>query len=235
MSISKISIKHINVLLIAVLIGLNGIVLYQLKKLNYKVSHIEFRQSLIQSSLSKNVNREVQYGHTKGYKVGIDSAPNKMTIFVDYDCPYCRNFFQNSYPLLKKEFIEKGDLQLMIRDYPLKSHRNSVKLAMAVRRAQLTGIFDAFLSQLYETHKESSESLVNEIESRLSIEQESTEEQAASLKKLETDVSDARALGISGTPSFIINKRLHVGELKYVQIQSIMVSMMTDKGANTCE
>jgi protein-disulfide isomerase len=44
--------------------------------------------------------------------IGQANAPIKMVEFGDFKCPVCKNFADNIYPQLKKDFIDTGKVQL---------------------------------------------------------------------------------------------------------------------------
>jgi protein-disulfide isomerase len=55
----------------------------------------------------------------RGVKVGPDSAPVRMLVFSDYQCPGCRHFAREVEPHLHREFVDSGRVQLIYYDYPL--------------------------------------------------------------------------------------------------------------------
>ena len=50
---------------------------------------------------------------------GSDTAPLKIIEYISYGCPHCAEFFQRSYKSYFKSYIESGEVQLIIRDFPL--------------------------------------------------------------------------------------------------------------------
>ena len=52
---------------------------------------------------------------------GNDDAPVTIIEFSDYQCPFCRKFWVETYPQIKSEYIETGKVKLVFRDFPLTS------------------------------------------------------------------------------------------------------------------
>lgn len=54
--------------------------------------------------------------------MGDENAPVTIIEFSDYQCPYCRKFWLETYPQIKSEYIETGKVKLVFRDFPLNFH-----------------------------------------------------------------------------------------------------------------
>ena len=51
--------------------------------------------------------------------LGNPKAPLTLVEFTDYQCPFCNRFHRQTFPLLKKNYIDKGKLLYVVRDLPL--------------------------------------------------------------------------------------------------------------------
>tara|TARA_B110000008_G_C16943622_1_gene553514 strand:- start:1251 stop:1889 length:639 start_codon:yes stop_codon:yes gene_type:complete len=51
--------------------------------------------------------------------LGKDTAPIKIQIFSSHTCPHCASFHTKIVPLLKKDYVDKGNVQLIFLDFPL--------------------------------------------------------------------------------------------------------------------
>lgn len=54
--------------------------------------------------------------------MGNSNAPVTMVEFSDYECPFCKRYFEQTYPQLKKDYIDTGKVKLVYRDLPLSFH-----------------------------------------------------------------------------------------------------------------
>lgn len=50
---------------------------------------------------------------------GEKSAKVAIIEFTDYQCPYCGQLFTNTYPSIKKEYIDTGKVKYLVSDFPL--------------------------------------------------------------------------------------------------------------------
>ena len=69
--------------------------------------------------------------------------PNaRVTIieFGDYQCPFCRSFWKDTFPRLKKEYIDTGKVRFVFRDFPQKGHPEAVAAAMAAECAEIRDV-----------------------------------------------------------------------------------------------
>ena len=75
------------------------------------------------------------------YTLGKSDAPLTLLEFTDYQCPYCRRFQSETWPLLKKNFIDTGKLRFIVRDLPLQFHSTARPAAEAAHCAGEQGKF----------------------------------------------------------------------------------------------
>ena len=84
------------------------------------------------------------------YSLGRADAPLTLLEFTDYQCPYCRRFHAETFPLLRKNWIDTGKLRFIVRDLPLEFHAAALPAAQAAHCAGEQGRFwemhDALLS-----------------------------------------------------------------------------------------
>jgi protein-disulfide isomerase len=67
--------------------------------------------------------------------MGSKDAPVTMVEFTDYQCPFCQRFHMNTFPEIKKNFIDTGKVKFYSVDMPLNFHPNAAKAAEAARCA----------------------------------------------------------------------------------------------------
>jgi protein-disulfide isomerase len=62
--------------------------------------------------------------------------------FSDYQCPYCMDYFSNTYRKIIDEYVKSGKVRYVVRDFPGESaHPNALKAAEAARCAKEQGKF----------------------------------------------------------------------------------------------
>mgnify|MGYP001586240432 FL=1 len=53
--------------------------------------------------------------------LGDKNAPVEIIEFSDYQCPFCRKFWTETFNQIKKEYIDTGKVKFVYRDFPLSS------------------------------------------------------------------------------------------------------------------
>ena len=55
----------------------------------------------------------------KGKSLGSAAAPTTIEVFSDFTCPHCRVFHEQTLPLIMKDYVVKGRVYVVHRDFPL--------------------------------------------------------------------------------------------------------------------
>lgn len=78
-----------------------------------------------------------------GYPVlGNKDAKIAIVEFTDYQCPFCAQLVNNTFPDVKKNYIDTGKIKYIVRDFPLTQiHPQAQKAAEAVNCAEEQGKF----------------------------------------------------------------------------------------------
>ena len=158
-------------------------------------------------------------------KVSIDDDPilgdknAKLTLieFSDYECPFCKRHFDQTYPQLKKDYIDTGKVKLVYRDYPLPFHDPMATYeAQAVSCSREQGGDTAYFKMHDEIFKRTTSNgngltkdQVSKIATDLGFNAANITSCADADKYKEEvakDIADGSAAGVSGTPSFFIGK-----------------------------
>ncbi len=137
--------------------------------------------------------------------------------FSDYECPFCQKFHKEVYKDLVKEFVDTGKAVYAFRDYPLSFHEpvasRAANLAQCVREAKGDQAFfafnDAYFASTQSNAKGLPEGKQDEILRTLGVNVANVNKCATSEKfkdEIAKDMSDGSAIGVSGTPSFVIGK-----------------------------
>ena len=150
--------------------------------------------------------------------LGAADAPVVVTEFSDFRCPYCQRHAQQVKPQIVAAYVDTGVVRYEWRDLPLQGDA-SVAAALAARAAQEQGRFWDYHAGLFERRDEgfTLDSLTR-LAADLGLD---TEQFTAALSDgrhealVRADFEEGRDLGLTGTPSFLINGRLVVGAQPY--------------------
>lgn len=81
--------------------------------------------------------------------LGDPSASLTLIEFADFQCPFCKQFFLNIFPLLKRDYIDTGKVQFVFQDMAFLGEE-SMQAAQGARCAQAQGKFWQYHDRLYE-------------------------------------------------------------------------------------
>ncbi len=137
---------------------------------------------------------------------GPSDAPVTITLFTDFECPYCRQII----PLLD-EVLERNpkNVKLAFKNLPLKFHKLAEPSAKAALAANEQGKFWPFHDRLFAETKLTEDSIKNTaVEVKLDIARFEKDMESPKIQsKLQKDMLDAQAAGVTGTPTIFINGR----------------------------
>jgi protein-disulfide isomerase len=82
--------------------------------------------------------------------IGNPSAPIKMEVFSDYECPSCGNFYENTLKQMINSYVAEGKVYLVHHDFPLQMHRYSGLAARFANGAAKMGKFQDVDAALFD-------------------------------------------------------------------------------------
>ncbi len=139
--------------------------------------------------------------------LGKSDAPVTMVEFTDLECPFCRQFHSASFEEIKRKYIDTGKVRYVSRDYPLPFHPQAHPAAKVARCAGEQGRFWEMRHALItnplnpETMARLSKDLKLDVKRMLDCISDARIEKA-----VQADIAEANALGVSGTPTFVIGR-----------------------------
>jgi protein-disulfide isomerase len=158
--------------------------------------------------------------------LGSASAPIWIVEFSDFQCGYCRKFWQDTLPKLKESFISKGTVRFTYRHYAVLGKR-SEQAALAAECAAAQKKFWPYHDKLFANLGESVFSETNfkrfARELGLNVEQFGACLSAGKHKeKIARETATATYLGGRGTPLFFVNQRFVPGAQPYSLFQKLI-------------
>ncbi|MGO0575901.1 DsbA family protein [Ornithinimicrobium panacihumi] len=160
--------------------------------------------------------------------VGEVDAPVVMIEYADYRCPYCTRFHLETRPELMP-LVEDGTLRIEFRDLVLFGE-GSQDAAIAARAAAQQDKLVDYQSAVFERSSEGRAELTRDdlvaIAEEVGVpdldaftEALDDEELAAAV---EADTTEARSLGISSTPTFLINTAVVQGAYEAAHFRTVI-------------
>jgi protein-disulfide isomerase len=100
------------------------------------------------SGLTDSVSAAADRGRIRG----AETAPVWLVEISDFQCPYCRQWHEQSFATIDKEYVQTGKVRLAYLNFPLTSiHRNARSAAEAAMCASVQGKFWPLHESLFTT------------------------------------------------------------------------------------
>ncbi|MFA6285382.1 MAG: thioredoxin domain-containing protein [Parcubacteria group bacterium] len=155
---------------------------------------------------------------------GPKDAKVKMVIFSDFQCPYCKSFYEQG---VKKAMADYKDQVLFVfKEVPLSIHDKAVSAAMAGECANEQGKFWQMADKLYgdqATWSTAATFNATPYATAIGVNMAQFNQCVTSKKyqdKINADNQMAQEFGISGTPAFFVNDKFFGGMVPYDQIKA---------------
>jgi len=164
--------------------------------------------------------------------LGEENAPVTIIEWSDYECPFCKRFYDQTLPQIKSQYIDTGKVKFVYRDFPLSFHENAEIEAEAANCAFDQEGNEAYFKYHDEIFKRTTSNglgiAVNQLpviaeDIGLDVKKFNTCLNSGKFKsEIDKDISDGSAVGIQGTPGFIINGKFVSGAQPFSVFQQVI-------------
>lgn len=165
--------------------------------------------------------------------MGKDDAPVTIVEFSDYQCSHCAKFHQETFAVIKKNYIDTGKVRFVSRDLPLYFHPWAMVAAEASRCAGEQGKYWQMRETLFQRAEQLSPAVIAQIAQALPLDMALFRECTESRKyylAVKNDIQAAKAVMIPATPGFVIGKtgedgvegKRIMGARPYADFQSVI-------------
>jgi protein-disulfide isomerase len=153
----------------------------------------------------------VRVTNLTGYSLGRSDAPLTLIEFTDLQCPFCRLFHVTAFDQLKTTYIDTGKLRFISRDYPVEAaHPLAMRGAVAARCAGYQGKFwemrDAVLANNTHLTAEMFATFAEALKLDGAAFAACLANPTRPLSEIQSDLADARNVGVFATPSFLLGR-----------------------------
>ncbi len=164
---------------------------------------------------------------------GNPNAPVTVVEFSDFQCPFCLRFFQQTLPLIEKNYIDTGKIKFIYKDFPLDSiHPNARPAHIAAECADEQGKFWEYHDLLFQNQAKwqglassKLQKILTKYAANLGLQGASFESCMQSQEiadEVHADFLQAAQYGATGTPTFFIGNE-KIGFIKLVGAQPYAV------------
>ena len=164
--------------------------------------------------------------------IGDPNAPVTIVEFSDFQCPFCRSFYSTTYQQIKENYVDKGLVRIVYRDFPLDFHAAARVSAMAAECADDQGRFWDYHDKLFDEQAKGGNGTITygvaelkQWAADIGIDTGTfnacldSQRHAA---EVDADFEAGQRFGVSGTPSFIVNDRRLVGAQPYSTFEAVI-------------
>ena len=174
--------------------------------------------------------------------IGRENAAITIAYWYDYQCPFCRRNEETVMPQIIKGYVDTGKAKIVFKDFAFlgADSRTLGKFSQAVWTVAPTKFYQwhkaVFDNQGTENTGWATHDKVMAITASVlgttdatKVDQLATANGAAYQAKMDADQAEGVALGVTGTPAFIIGKRLIEGAQPYDAISEVIDLMLASK------
>jgi len=171
-----------------------------------------------------------------GKSMGSPSAPIRIEVFSDFECPACKGLHEQILPLVFKDYVIPGKVYLVSREYPLPMHQYSREAANYATAAARIGKYEQvanalFLNQAaWEVSGKVWDTVANVLTPAEAKKVQSLAKDASVLSAVERDVDAGKAAAINQTPTMIVTRGTKryplAGTVNYNLLRSLLDGLL---------
>ena len=156
---------------------------------------------------------------------GSDSADLTIFLFSNYNCAFCRKFYNQVLPELETEYIKTKKVKLVIKPVALTSNEsviNSLQLAVCINKyGNFEKLNELLLLEPKVVYTRQFEDLINDLIDKDSFVGECMYG-GESEWYIAQNLGDFKKMKCTGTPTFVINNRIYKGFLDYTKFKKLV-------------
>lgn len=145
---------------------------------------------------------------TTGHRTGAADAPVTMVVFSDFQCPACKVLADQVHTLAERH---PGRFSVVYRHFPLPSHSQALPAARASECAARQGRFAAYHDALFASQETLGYTPWQKFAQTAGVPDVEAFQRCFSepgrVEQLARDTEDAKRLGLTGTPTLLLNGR----------------------------
>jgi len=170
--------------------------------------------------------------------LGNKNAPVTIVEFSDYQCPFCRRFWTETFHQIKENYIDTGKVRFVYRDFPLSFHPAAQKAAETAECVREEGGDAAYFEMHDKIFMEGNildggdaingpvrgtaqfgEAELKQWAKDIGYNIDNCLDSGKMASEVAKDMRDGQAAGVTGTPGFLINGKLVSGAQPYSVFQ----------------
>jgi len=158
---------------------------------------------------------------------GPKSAAVTIVEFSDFQCPFCARA-EPTLEQIRKVYADK--VRIVWKHYPLEFHKDAPLASLAALAADDQGKFWPYHDKLFASQPSIQHDFLLQYARDLGLDMkrfEASLNAAAGKPVIDSDVADAKALGVTGTPAFFINGHFLSGAKPFAEFAQLINGELT--------
>lgn len=165
--------------------------------------------------------------------VGGEEAEVTLEVWCDFQGPFCKQFFQETFPQIQSQYVDHGDLEVVFKDNPLENLHSWSEEAATVMECvhrQEDSLYLDTAKIIYENQDSIENGTVREDVTDYAVEEGANESQIANciekspVDEVKSDLEEAEARNISATPTTIIGDQRIEGAQDFSKFEAVINS-----------
>lgn len=166
--------------------------------------------------------------------MGRADAPVTIVQYESLTCPFCRKFLLESFPVLKREYIDTGKVRFILREFPIGMQSGAATIAMRCAAPDKHFVlYEKFMTQQAAwVSQEVRRDPIFKIASQVGMSRadfDACYENRSMIAGLNQIKERGRTLGIIGTPNFFVQGKLVKGTLDMAKIREMIDPILADQ------
>ncbi len=162
---------------------------------------------------------------------GRADAPVTIVQYASLTCPYCRRFHKQTFPKLKKEYIDTGKVRYILREFPIGKASGAATIALrCAKPGMYLELYGEFLQQQPAwVSQEVRLDPIFKVASQVGMTRQQFDacrENQAMIDGLKWVKDRGRTLGVIGTPNFFIGSTLVKKALTIEEIRTMVEPLL---------
>jgi protein-disulfide isomerase len=167
---------------------------------------------------------------------GSAGAPVTIVLFSDFQCPFCGRV-EPTLTQVEQEY--SGKVKVVWKHQPLvQIHPNAVPAALAAEAAREQGKFWQMHDKLFQNQRDLGPATYERCAREIGLDMgrwKSAFDSAKGRPRIDEDQKVAASLGISGTPTMVVNGERVVGAVPFEQLKAVIDRKLAEAGSRTAK
>jgi protein-disulfide isomerase len=164
--------------------------------------------------------------------MGSENAKVLIVEFSDFECLYCKIYFDQTFQNIKKKYVDTDKVRYVIRDFPLEIHPRAPLAAEAATCAGAQNKYWEMHNKLFQNQDQwlmANDPILafSAFAQDLNLDKTKFEDcvkKSAYQNEIAKDITDGQSYGVTKTPTFFINGHKIIGAQDFRVFQNVIES-----------